>query len=117
MDSMKYTYDELGERSRTKLEAIRESDGIGVCGEKPKTLAPDGKGQRGEQDLMTLLESNHVNDPVLHSLWREIHTVPPWVSWAQIGRGQDVFYRYGGPALTGLCFQSLLGGLVGRYIK
>lgn len=34
------------------------------------------------------------------------------VDWEQIARGQDVFYRYGGPALTGLCFQSLLGGMV-----
>ncbi|RAL66063.1 hypothetical protein DID88_005723 [Monilinia fructigena] len=29
----------------------------------------------------------------------------------KLGRGQDVFYRYGGAALTGLAYQSLLGGM------
>jgi len=37
--------------------------------------------------------------------------VPPWVDWEQIRRGQDVFYRYGGANLTGLAYQSLLGGM------
>jgi hypothetical protein len=37
--------------------------------------------------------------------------VPDWVDWAQIERGQDVFYRYGGACLTGLAYQSLLGGM------
>lgn len=38
-------------------------------------------------------------------------TVPDWVDWEQIARGQDVFYRYGGANLTGLAYQSLLGGM------
>ena len=33
------------------------------------------------------------------------------MDWAQIARGQDVLYRYSGAALTGLTFQSLVGGL------
>lgn len=33
------------------------------------------------------------------------------VDWEQIARGQDVFYRYGGANLTGLAYQSLLGGM------
>ena len=37
--------------------------------------------------------------------------MPDWVDWAQISRGQDVFYRYGGANLTGLAYQSLLGGM------
>lgn len=37
--------------------------------------------------------------------------MPEWVDWAQIERGQDVFYRYGGACLTGLAYQSLLGGM------
>lgn len=58
-----------------------------------------------------LLKQHHEPHPKLHELWEEINTVPPWVDWAQIERGQDVFYRYGGPALTGLTYQSLLGGM------
>lgn len=33
------------------------------------------------------------------------------MDWDQIARGQDVFYRYGGANLTGLAYQSLLGGM------
>lgn len=49
---------------------------------------------------------------VLQKFWKDIHTVPEDTDWDAIDRGQQVFYRYGGPCLTGLCFQSLLGGMV-----
>lgn len=64
-----------------------------------------------QRDLYTLLRDNHEADPKLQELWDEVNTIPSWVNWAQIQRGQDVFYRYGGPALTGLTYQSLLGGM------
>jgi hypothetical protein len=64
-----------------------------------------------QRDLYALLRDNHPSDPKLHELWTEVNTVPTWVDWEQISRGQDVFYRYGGPALTGLTYQSLLGGM------
>lgn len=63
------------------------------------------------RDLYALLEEHRASDPKLSELWTEVNTVPAWVDWEQIERGQDVFYRYGGPALTGLTFQSLLGGM------
>lgn len=112
MDSMKHSFDELGESSYIKLDALKGSWSSRVPRTGPKMPASNDKGKWEEQDLVTILKKNHVTDPVLRKLWDEIQTVPPWVSWAQVGRGQDVFYRYGGPALTGLCFQSLLGGLV-----
>ena len=65
-----------------------------------------------KRDLYLLLRDNASTDKVLGALWKEVNTVPEWVDWAQISRGQEVFYRYGGPALTGLAFQSLLGGMV-----
>ena len=63
------------------------------------------------RDLYCLLRGNHQSDPKLSQLWTEVNTIPDWVDWAQIERGQNVFYRYGGPALTGLTYQSLLGGM------
>ena len=65
-----------------------------------------------KRDLYALLRANAQTDEVLGKLWMEANTVPLWLNWDQVARGQDVFYRYGGPALTGLAFQSLLGGLV-----
>lgn len=64
-----------------------------------------------QRDLYALLEEHHLSDPKLDQLWQEVNTIPDWVDWDQIARGQDVFYRYGGPALAGLTFQSLLGGM------
>lgn len=50
-------------------------------------------------------------DETLQKFWKQVTTVPDWVDWEQIERGQDVFYRYGGANLTGLAYQSLLGGM------
>jgi hypothetical protein len=63
------------------------------------------------RDLYALLKEHHASNAKLDQLWQEVNTIPDWVDWEQIARGQDVFYRYGGPALTGLTFQSLLGGM------
>jgi len=81
----------------------------------PSVTGADEENEKGRQnqhrDLYTLLKDNHESDSKLHQLWKEVNTVPRWVDWVQIERGQNVFYRYGGPALTGLTYQSLLGGM------
>jgi hypothetical protein len=64
-----------------------------------------------QRDLYALLKEHYSSNPKLGELWHEVNTIPEWVDWEQIERGQDVFYRYGGPAFTGLTFQSLLGGM------
>jgi hypothetical protein len=63
------------------------------------------------RDLYAILKDNAEGDELLSEFWKDIHTVPEWVDWAQLERGQDVFYRYGGACLTGLAYQSLLGGM------
>ncbi|KAK0674752.1 hypothetical protein QBC41DRAFT_5337 [Cercophora samala] len=59
--------------------------------------------------LFSLLQS-HSSDPLLSPLWTQLTTTPPWVSPAQLSRGQKIFYRYLGPSIVGLTFQALLGG-------
>lgn len=82
-----------------------------------------------KKDLYGLLRDHVDEDPKLQELWTQINTVPEWVDWEQIQRGQDVFFRYGLPILnavrpsdtvirailTGrqLNFESLLGGMYG----
>jgi hypothetical protein len=118
---LKHSYDVLGEECLDRLNAIspppkgtlprnkslqtESSQTIGTSDEKKE--APPVP----PRDLYALLVEHHASDPKLGQLWHQINTVPEWVDWAQIERGQDVFYRYGGPALTGLTFQSLLGGM------
>lgn len=73
---------------------------------------------KSRQDLFGLLKENHSSDATLGRLWTEINTVPSWVDWQQIARGQEVFYLYGGPMFTGLAFQSLLAGVgAGRVVE
>ena len=72
---------------------------------------PSTPPSRPKRDLYLLLRDNHSQHPKLQTLWDEVSSVPAWVDWDQIARGQDVFYRYGAATLTGLAYQSLLGGM------
>lgn len=74
---------------------------------------PTPKPTTARRDLYALLATHHATDTTLSTLWSQLHTIPPWVDWAQIARGQAVFYRYGGPAIVSLTFQSLVGGMAG----
>ncbi|KAF2447066.1 hypothetical protein P171DRAFT_409430 [Karstenula rhodostoma CBS 690.94] len=117
--ALKHSYDVLGEQCLDRLNEISPpTSGTLPRREDPPPTAVTGTDEEEKEkrplpqrDLYVLLRDNHEADPKLHELWDEVNSVPPWVDWAQIKRGQDVFYRYGGPALTGLTYQSLLGGM------
>ena len=126
MHPLKYSYDALGEKALKRLDCISVHSDSLIAHKAPRGLEPS-QGSRSathqsvekhsvikaKRDLFVLLRDNAYNDAVLDKLWTEVHTVPHWVDWHQVARGQDVFYRYAGPALTGLSWQSLLGGMVG----
>ncbi|KAF1811221.1 hypothetical protein P152DRAFT_459625 [Eremomyces bilateralis CBS 781.70] len=94
MAPLKVSYDELAHDCYTILKDIK-----------------DPKAPAGKRDMYALLRDNADTHPRLKEMWEEINTVPDWVDWDQIQRGQDVFYRYLGANLVGLTFQSLLGGM------
>lgn len=97
---LKYSYDVLGEECLDILNEI-----------VPQSPPREKGGKPPKRDLYEVLQTNHARHEKLTQLWTSAHTVPDWVDWSQISRGQEVFYRYGGPALTGLAYQSLLGGM------
>ncbi|KAF2464955.1 uncharacterized protein BDR25DRAFT_337297 [Lindgomyces ingoldianus] len=116
---LQHSYDVLGEECLDRLKAISPLD-KGVLPRNnsqqiPQLKEADEEKNEGlplpQRDMYILLHDHYTEDPKLSQLWEEVNTIPPWVDWAQIERGQDVFYRYGGPALTGLTYQSLLGGM------
>lgn len=47
-----------------------------------------------KRDRYALLRDNHAQDSKLEELWNQINTVPEWVDWEQIQRGQDLFWRH-----------------------
>lgn len=61
-----------------------------------------------KKDLYGLLKKHADEDQKLKQLWDEVNTVPEWVDWEQIQRGQDVFFRYGVPILN-VVSSTLLG--------
>ena len=120
MDPMKQSYDMLGEKALERLHTISAPARPALARNsiqdeaKPASNAHHADEQllEGKRDFYVLLRENAFNDETLGRLWAEVNTVPSWVCWDQIARGQDCFYRYGGPILNGLAFQSLLGGMV-----
>ncbi|KAL8643062.1 MAG: hypothetical protein Q9228_000301 [Teloschistes exilis] len=113
------SYDKLGEAAYDRLNGLypppSEKQGTSQATEdsEAKDRRSSAEGKSRKRDMFLLLRDHAHEDRVLSSLWTEVNTIPQWVCWDQIARGQEVFYRYGGPALTGLAFQSLLGGMVG----
>ena len=85
---MVQTYDSLADECVALLNKIPSGDS-----DKPF-----------RKDFYGMLEKHKDEHPKLQELWSEINTVPEWVDWDQIRRGQDTFYRYGLPILTAVSF-------------
>ncbi|KAL4936612.1 hypothetical protein BDV06DRAFT_233253 [Aspergillus oleicola] len=72
---------------------------------------PAPENDPSKRDRYALLRNNHASHAKTKELWNQINTVPEWVDWAQIARGQDLFWRYLIPVTNALTFVSLLGGM------
>ncbi|KAF4979408.1 hypothetical protein FZEAL_4385 [Fusarium zealandicum] len=101
-----YSYDKLATDALDRLDDISPPTSKGW-------KCPHGAGD-GQRDLYQLLQEHSGSDEVLGQLWNEASTVPDWVDWEQIERGQRVVYQYNGQILLGLMYKSLLGGM-GAY--
>ncbi|KAF2497862.1 hypothetical protein BU16DRAFT_327270 [Lophium mytilinum] len=116
-EPLKHSYDVLAEECLNRLNVLYPPESAALPRSNSLEAPKEKEGEKSDKpdvprrDLYALLRDHHGEDPKLDQLWTEVNTVPDWVDWAQIERGQDVFYRYGGPALTGLTYQSLLGGM------
>jgi len=67
------------------------------------------KSGTASHDLYTHLAQQNESDPNLKELWDQATSVPPWVDWAQLRRGQIVFNRYIIPIALGFAFQGFAG--------
>lgn len=71
------------------------------CIEPLARLASDGKTLENSKpnlmklDMYALLRDNYEKHEALTRLWEQTNIIPDWVDWAQIERGQKVYYRYG----------------------
>jgi hypothetical protein len=91
-----FSYDKLADDCIAKLNELSPPEKY-----RPKAGEPPRKAPK--RDLLALLEKHAKDDAKLEELWTEVNTVPDWVDWDQIQRGQEVFYRYGMPIMNVVC--------------
>ncbi|KAG2416003.1 hypothetical protein HFD88_007195 [Aspergillus terreus] len=98
-EPLRQQYDTLGAAALERLQAIRASllETAKANGTNPPPT-----------DLYALLQAHHTHDDVLAQFWAETHTVPEWVDWAQLARGQRVFYRYAVANIVGFALQGFV---------
>lgn len=105
MQPLRHTMDDLASDCIDPLTKLA-SEGLPQGDSKPDLM---------KLDTYALLRDNHEKHEALQRLWEQINTVPDWVDWAQIERGQKVYYRYGhsmgiavGEASSLTCLHDLL---------
>lgn len=89
-----YSYDKLATEALDRLDYFSPPSTKGW-------KCPHGSGP-GQRDLYQLLKKYSDSDEVLGQLWKEASTVPEWVDWEQIERGQQVVYQFSGQILFGV---------------
>ncbi|KAI1364229.1 hypothetical protein F5Y08DRAFT_307483, partial [Xylaria arbuscula] len=108
-----YSYDKVATDAVERLHEIANpSDDTSPSKDGDTSEADKTNGEKKPRwDMYELMQEYASQDEVIGKLWDEVNTVPEWVDWEQIERGQKIFFRYGGPAISTLTFLSLLGGM------
>lgn len=95
MRSLLYSYDRVATNAVERLIEI-----------SPPTMNscpfPHDTNDGGNGDLYSLLRSHASSDHILGALWNEVTTIPDWVDWKQIERGQQVVYQFSGQVMLGV---------------
>ncbi|VUC27297.1 unnamed protein product [Clonostachys rosea] len=111
-----YSYDTLSTEALEALDKL--SPPAPIAPRKDIQTAYEPKDKSQTRDFFKLVQNHKNEDPAIQALWNEVNTVPEWVDWDEIERGQKVFWRYAGPAITALTHLSLLGGMAsGRTVE
>ncbi|RYO88242.1 hypothetical protein DL766_006278 [Monosporascus sp. MC13-8B] len=120
LEPLIHTYDVVATECLGRLDEISPPPSFTATPKQDGTKATtklDGEKHK-RRDLYELLREHAATEPKVGRLWDEIHTVPEWVDWEQLERGQKVFFRYAGPILMTLTFVGLLGGMTnGRAVE
>lgn len=116
MRPLMFSYDELATEALDCLEELVPSVSLRSSNKPSNSPESAPNNPCPHPDLYALLQQHAPSDPTLQRLWTEVNTVPSWVNWDEISRGQQVFLRYSGPSIVSLTFHALLGGMGSRRI-
>ncbi|TPX13146.1 uncharacterized protein E0L32_006346 [Thyridium curvatum] len=118
LEPLAFTYDVLASEALDRLDELCPPERPPSPEEQPSTpsepRAQDAsssekekpKKPRLQRDYYELLKENAHRDEKLRELWDQVNTVPEWVDWEQIERGQKVFYRYAGAVVVAVSVKS-----------
>ncbi|QMW44143.1 hypothetical protein G4B11_007563, partial [Aspergillus flavus] len=98
-EPLRQQFDTLGAAALERLQFIRSSL---LEDSKAKGTSPPSN------DLYTILRDHHRKDAVLTRFWNETHTVPDWVNWEQLERGQRFLHRYIIANIVGFALQGFV---------
>ncbi|KAJ1325217.1 oxygenase MpaB family protein [Microdochium nivale] len=114
------TYDSLSQAALNKLDELLPVAPIPArpapSADNKTTPTREARERPPQRDAFRLLRQHASDAPEIRAFWDEVDTVPEWVNWEQIERGQKVFWRYAGASITSLTYLSLLGGMAGGRI-
>jgi hypothetical protein len=81
-DPLRFEHDELGAATVNIIQKIHQRK-------------QEAQKQRGEQierlDMFATLKANRHHNETLEEFWTQVNTVPDWVNWEQLERGQRFF--------------------------
>ncbi|PVI02313.1 hypothetical protein DM02DRAFT_613008 [Periconia macrospinosa] len=99
-DPLRFQHDELGSATVDKIQEIhaREQEARKEQGEQVEKL-----------DMFATLKANRDRDGTLNEFWNQVNSVPEWVDWEQLERGQRFFYRYAVGNIIGFALQGFVG--------
>jgi hypothetical protein len=90
LEPFRQQYDTVGAAALERIQAIRQES------------------ETKSADVYEILCEHHTSDPILAKFWDEVHTVPDWVDWDQLARGQAFFYRYAIANIVGFALQGFM---------
>ncbi|KAI9159015.1 hypothetical protein HJFPF1_07020 [Paramyrothecium foliicola] len=112
LEPLRHTSDIIANAAIARIDELSPAFEICFHGSKKcHQQCARGTAKRHRQDYFKLAKRYAKDGEDLSKFWDEVNTVPSWVDWDQIERGQRVFWRYGGASITALTFLSLLGGM------
>lgn len=99
-----WTGDHVSEGVLKKMQSAYD-----VLGNSTLERLQDIQLKTGQKDLFAILGDCYCSDSVLAAFWTETNTVPEWVDWAQIERGQRFFYKHMAANFVGFALQGFMG--------
>lgn len=118
LEPLTHSYDTVATEAVERLDEVLPPIKVQIPKDNNDVPVATVGGKRVKRDLYELLKQHANTDEKIGRLWSEVNTIPDWVDWEQIERGQKVFYRYGIPVIISVSEPDVVSepnGLITRF--